>query len=193
MVTCDNLQQKPKSKLLTVQTWVWCRSWVSNLQVLFRSKLSAAYTYKSSVCVYSILCTLCISIYPWSKGIPHIDKPDLRPPVWPLCYFCRLMNQWQGNFSVSLTLSLCVFMVQTCGLHFLPGAASAGHSGGWHEYPSGKEGAHAERLPHLPVPGRVVLHREPGERQTGSGGFPHGQWQCIVVHRKAVDCYIRLY
>lgn len=65
--------------------------------------------------------------------------------------------------------------MQTRRLYFLPGAASAGHGGGRHEHPAGQEGAHAQRLPHLPVPGRLALHREPRERPAGAGGLPHGR------------------
>lgn len=67
-------------------------------------------------------------------------------------------------------------MIQTCSLHFLPGSACTGHSGGWHDHSSGQEGSHAQWLPHLPVPGWVVLHGEPGERSSGPGRLPNGQW-----------------
>lgn len=69
--------------------------------------------------------------------------------------------------------------MQTCSLYFLPGAASIGHTGGRHEYPSGQEGPNAERFPHLLVPAWLVLHKEPGEGPASSGGLPHGQ-PCFI-------------
>lgn len=63
----------------------------------------------------------------------HIDKADLSSDTFCYVFFP-------------------VFLTQTRSLYFLPGAASAGHGGGRHEYPSGQEGPHAERFPHLPVP-----------------------------------------
>lgn len=66
-------------------------------------------------------------------------------------------------------------MVQTCGLHLLPGAASAGHCGGWHDHPPGQEGSHADSFSHLSVPRGLVLHWESGEGSTGSCRLPYGQ------------------
>lgn len=65
-------------------------------------------------------------------------------------------------------------LMQTRSLYFLPGASSPGHGGGRHEHPSGQEGPDAERFPHVPVPARLVLHKEPGEGPAGSGGLSHG-------------------
>lgn len=71
--------------------------------------------------------------------------------------------------------------MQTRCLYFLPGTASAGHGGGRHEHPAGQEGANAEWLPHLPVPRRLALHREPGERPAGAGGLSHGEYRNLLM------------
>lgn len=74
------------------------------------------------------------------------------------------------------------FSLQTRSLYFLPGVASTGHGGGRHEYPSGQEGPDAERFPHVPVPARLVLHKEPGEGPASSGRLSHGQ-SCFISSR----------
>lgn len=78
--------------------------------------------------------------------------------------------------------------MQTCGLYFLPGAASAGHGGGWHEYPSGQESANAERFPHLPVSAWLVLYREPGKGPASSGGLSHSQSRFISSRLHHWNC-----
>lgn len=104
---------------------------------------------------------------------------------WPLCVSGQLTNLiWGYPFAIFL---LCCWsqvffsfsLMQTCSLYFLPGAASAGHGGGRHEYPSGQEGANAEQFPHLPVSAWLVLYREPGKGSASSGGLSHSQSRFI--------------
>lgn len=111
-----------------------------NVSINKREKL---HKYIFSVCVHFI--------YPGLKGILYVQTnltcDDLldTPAIFSFESMTRqlFLSACINTLKFDSLLSP-VFVIQTCSLYLLPGAASIGHSGGRHDHPSGQEGSHAE-------------------------------------------------
>lgn len=90
-----------------------------------------------------------------------------------LLYFTTLLHTVPCNVVIYHHVTLS----QTCHLHLLPGAASSGHCGRWHEDPSGQEDGHVEGVPHTPPRHSVDIHGQFWGRQSRPGGIQCGKWE----------------